>query len=202
MLNINNTSLVPPGGWKYVDPDTGFRVGVPTYQAMLNKVAVHRRANNLLPLSEASIQDILCQQAHEGVCGGTQEKGAALVHAEITGADAINGTKVIFSLVKSGGRLVKQEEAERRAKICSSCPLNVDYKSGCASCATTLAGFVLKITKKRKTTMDGNLKACGVCHCMNTAQVHVPYKHLKKGITPAMDDLWPEECWKNPKNNG
>lgn len=200
MLHIHNTSLVPPGGWKYVDPDTGHRIGVPTYPAMLNKVAAHRRGNALQPLAEATIQHILCRQASEGVCGGDAGDEPP-IYANISGADAINGTKVIFSLVKSGGRLVKPEVAEVRAKICSACPQNVDYNSGCSSCATTLAGFILKIAGKRKTTMDANLKACGVCHCMNKAQVHVPYRHLKKGMTPAMNDLWPKECWKNPKNN-
>ena len=206
MLKVHNTSLVPPGGWKYTDPDTGALFGVPTYPAMQNKVAVHRRGNNLKPLSQAEVEHIMCLQASEGVCGGNREDVPVHipnqpVAAKMSGTDVLNGTKVIFSLKKSGGKLVSPEVAESRARICSKCPQNVPYEGGCATCVQQLSNIVKKVVGEGKTSMDENLKACGVCKCINKVQVWVPYEHLVKGITRSMDGLWPSECWKNPENN-
>jgi len=206
MLKINNSSVVPPGGWKYTDPDTGAQFGVPTYGAMAGKVAQHRRGNNLPPLSAADLDHILCLQAADGVCNETGEPVPKAVPVKpvapkLTGTDILNGTKVIFSLKKAGGKLVSPEVAESRARICSRCPQNVDHESGCATCVQQLANIVKKVVGNGVTTVDHNLKACAVCHCVNKVQVWVPYEHLKKGITPAMNGLWPEECWKNPVNN-
>lgn len=207
MLKINNSSLVPPGGWRYTDPDTGFQASAPTYSNIHRKVNLHRKGNSLPALSDAEIDHILCLRAHEGVCN---DDGKAIPVAlptkgpdtvTLTGTDVLNGTKVIWSLVKSGRRLVKPEIAESRARICSKCPKNVGHEPGCATCVQQLANIVEKVVKGGQTSMDAQLKTCGVCHCVNKVQIWVPYKHLAKGITPAMADQWPDECWKNPKNN-
>lgn len=212
MLKINNTSLVPPGGWKYTDPDTGAQFSRTTYMSMVGVIHKHRAGNQLPQLSEARIQQVLCRSAYPGVCSGEDEvveepeAEKYPVLPTISGDDVVRGTKVIWNLIKAkfkgGDSLVSPEEAERRARICSDCPKNVEHdKENCKACIARLATLAKKIVSGGITTVDENLKTCSVCHCSNKAQVWVPYEHLKKGMTPAMESEWPDVCWKNPQNN-
>jgi len=204
MLKINNTSRVPPGGYRYTDPDTGATFGRPTYAQIIGLIHNHRKGNGLPNLNMDQIHHYLCQHAAEGVCNGSPEPPPNTKEQDavtLSGSDAHRGMKVIYSFWKAGRKTVELEEAEARARTCSKCPMNVEYTGGCEACRNGLAKMVKTITAgKKKTTVEDNLKACAICHCMNAAQVWVPYEHLKHGMTPSME--WPDECWKNPKNNG
>lgn len=95
----------------------------------------------------------------------------------------------------AGRPLVAQEEAERRAGICVTCPYNVGL-AGCAICTTTLGELREKLLK-RSTIHDPGLNACGICGCDNKTQVHVPINDLRAGKP---DSLFPEWCWLAPSN--
>jgi hypothetical protein len=85
--------------------------------------------------------------------------------------------------------LVDQEEAERRAKICASCPYQIQA-SGCWGCKG-VAGMLPQIAGARKTSFDMQLKACGVCGCYNSVSVHLPVS-----IQGGENLEFPDWCWK------
>lgn len=87
--------------------------------------------------------------------------------------------------------LVSQEEAERRADICSRCPMQIST-SGCWGCKG-IAGMLPAIAGARKTSFDGQLKACGVCGCYNAVAVHLPVE-----VQGSESLEFPEWCWKRP----
>lgn len=58
-----STSTVPPGGFRYIQPETGRLLSAPNWQQLRSNVAEHRRANNL-PIGtdfDAEIQDWICK---------------------------------------------------------------------------------------------------------------------------------------------
>lgn len=47
MAHLKNTNRVPPGGWFYTQPDTGFTARKGTLVSLIAAVAEHRNANSL-----------------------------------------------------------------------------------------------------------------------------------------------------------
>lgn len=40
---LRTTSVTPPGGWKFKDPDTGLDITAPTFQELKSRVITHRQ---------------------------------------------------------------------------------------------------------------------------------------------------------------
>lgn len=102
----------------------------------------------------------------------------------------VRWVKAMYAFATQGKlTTVPQEEAERRADICMRCPMQMST-SGCWGCKG-IAGMLPAIAGARKTSVDAQLKACGVCGCYNAVAVHLPVD-VQGG-----DDLdFPEWCWK------
>lgn len=92
------------------------------------------------------------------------------------------------------GNIVEQQEAERRAEICSRCPKNQPEKfNWCMGCAAkTVAASIAKRTLDVKTSYDAQLKTCHVCHCVLTLKVFCNRDLMDY---PELKDQWWEECW-------
>jgi len=93
---------------------------------------------------------------------------------------------------------VSQEEAERRALICRSCPNNGSLQFGCGACMSTVLQLLHAIIGKRKTSFDSELGACLVCSCSLKASVHVPTKVQQEGLPDSLKEEFKqiEWCWK------
>lgn len=90
--------------------------------------------------------------------------------------------------------LVSQEEAERRAEICSRCPFNLPEKYGvCWGCAAkNAAAKVAKFAFGKATSLDDKLLTCHVCHCRLPLKVWVRKEAMDH---TDLKDKWWEECW-------
>lgn len=95
--------------------------------------------------------------------------------------------------------LVDQDEAERRAEICSRCPFNDKEKfSWCFGCATkTAAAKLAKLSLGLSTSRDAQLKTCGVCHCKLQLKVWCGREVMDE---PQFRREWWTECWMKPEN--
>jgi hypothetical protein len=102
--------------------------------------------------------------------------------------------KAVVQKVIGGEDYVSQEEANRRAAICVSCPYNVVASGGCSGCEK-LAELLTPGMAQRKTQYDDKLKNCAVCGCFNQIAVHFPLAVLADGDKP-----YPDFCWR--KSNG
>ena len=103
-------------------------------------------------------------------------------------------TSILFARARLSGKLffAPPHEAEQRAKICSTCPLN--NKSQCSVCGGLLA-LVRKLVGRRETSYDSLLGVCSLCGCLLRAKVHVSAEVLRMTPTvPAAEDV-PEQCW-------
>lgn len=143
------------------------------------------------------VENQLCQSLPPGWCeyesGGDPQ---AFIDARMTMDDIINGTNVLVEFVAQGAPLVDQKLADSRARTCAACYANISA-GGCATCKG-LAYLVDAVAGTHKTVADGELqgKSCGVCKCLSRAHVWLTIEILSKGITPEMETLWPDHCWK------
>jgi hypothetical protein len=51
-MKLNNLLLMPPGGWRYYQPQTGFWMNGITFEQLLGRVDQHRKNNGIPHVSE------------------------------------------------------------------------------------------------------------------------------------------------------
>jgi hypothetical protein len=186
----------PNEGWVYTHPGTGFVITAPSWNDLMVRIRTYRLANGI-PLGvnfEETIGSELCEQHGWG--------GPTCTHGEPTPPqmrsiglhDIVGFLKILRSWLFSNPTFVSQEEANSRAKICTTCPYNVEA-TGCFGC-TNIVGLIFDVIGDRKTESDIHLKNCQVCGCVNKAQVWVPKDTLDQGLSPEMREELPEWCWK------
>lgn len=184
----------PRGGlWKYTHPVSGTLFSSPQLAALKYSIRKHEEANSYTITSEAEIENQLCVN-HPFACSENPAVAPRRLHL----SDILRGTKVIASFKLAGSPLVAHEEAERRAGICINCSHNVDYAKPCSGICQELIDLVKSVVGGAATKYDSMLKACDICGCANTAQVHVPVEFLLKGTTPEMLNQFRtvSQCWK------
>ena len=195
-MRIIDTSVVPPGGWRYTQPETGFAFSSSTLRVLVSKVREHRAANNLPPGDpQADIEAFVCAQL---------PVGAESCQAEIEGDYSNIALKTKFTMddVKRfiqaavaalGDRgLTDEKTADSRAHICAACPLNMPVK-GCWRCAG-LADWMFRLIGSRRTAHGSRLQQCGVCGCSIKAKIWLPQDVAQKVSEGYKFPTW---CWLN-----
>lgn len=194
MLQLSSRFEIPPGGWRFLVPQTGTHLVAADHSRLYN-AAIADLEKHGVPVPIDYLQefdDTLCHQINcpcEVVAPATNETRT------MTAGDAIRFLRVMREWAGVGGELVSQAEADRRAEICAGCPYNIPI-TGCSVCQG-IAGKIAEIIGERGSRFDGQLRGCAVCACENKAQVHLPLTVLQKGITPEMD--FPPHCWKDAR---
>lgn len=167
--------------WRYAQPETGVVFTGFSYWQVSNAVREHRSAMGL-DLAEGweeRFQDDLCKQNEQVPCTGRK----ANVSKRYLKMDDIR--RFFVTMKNWKGDTVSQEEAERRAKICITCPFNVVVQ-GCWGCSNILKK-VVELVGNKQTSLDSALESCKVCGCVLRAKVWLP-------LTP--DGLeYPAHCW-------
>lgn len=137
----------------------------------------------------ARVEHHICQLVPKGFCAG----GPNRPKVSFLSASAIRDATRLFmtSLFRGKGNLVPQEEADRRAKICANCPLNLH--GICTSCMGNEFQDIFRwlIARGRRTPYDSVLDTCSVCGCLLKAKVHIPIEELSK----LKKHTYPKNCW-------
>jgi len=201
---IKFDSVVPgAGSFRFTVPETGYRIdNEHTMKGLLDKVKQHYE-DNTIPLPEdwkEAVEDQLCRQLPSGWCQYTDGSPARSVPQILSAENLIKGVTslatMVTSSVKGDDVFVSQEEANRRAEICSRCYNNINA-GFCAGCGTMqrLTSLVAKVKGSRKTPYDRDLQNCGICGCRNEAIVHVNRKVLLSGEKSETTNARPNWCW-------
>lgn len=198
MLRLGDTSLIPPGGWRYTQmlPDgTTVHLTGHSYDQLISRVEL-LRAGNGLDLSTGwreRIEAEICEQCQLGPKRCTYEAPPVYAPKRLTLHDIMVFLAVVKSWVSTGREWVSQEEANRRAAICAACPNNVVIE-GCTSCSR-LVEKITEVIGNRSTPYDGMLNGCQVCGCAGKVHVHLPIQVLARGVNENQD--YPRDfCWK------
>ena len=170
--------------WRYVQPETGVVFTGFSFWQVSNDVRQHRAAMKL-DLSEGweeRFQDELCQQNEQVPCTGRK---ISVKKRRLTLLDL---RRFFITMTNWKGNMVDQAEADRRANICSTCPLNVTVK-GCWGCAG-LMKKVVELVGNKQTSRDATLESCKVCGCVLRAKVWLP---LDAEVNVKLE--YPPHCW-------
>lgn len=195
-MQIRSRTKPPRGGlWKYTHKISGVKFSSHQLGAIKYSIWKHEESNGYPQTPEQEIEDQLCLD-HPASCVDRSHNEPPTRALQM--GDIVRGTKVIAAFKLKGSPLVEHAEAERRASICASCKKNVDYSKPCSGLCQELTDLVQSMVGGATTKFDHQLKACQICGCLNTAQIHVPADILAKGVNePMMRDFREvEHCWK------
>jgi len=200
MRRLADKHLVPPGNFRYTDPDTGWTTVAPTYLDWIANAKDHRRANGLeiAPDFVAKAEDQLCGIIPPYWC--TREAGdiSNWIDTNFNWDDFKSGMSIFGHWAALGMPLVEQQEADRRGAICVSCPANVNV-SGCSACHR-MASLLTGAVAQKKGTYDDRLKACAICRCSLRALTWFESRMIVDHDGPDKQALRPDFCW--AKENG
>lgn len=175
-MKTPKTSVVPPGGYHFYETHDGLRVKIESdsYEA-LSAALLRYRINNGIPPGnpQQDVFDYVCN-TWPHYCHDNDPYNK-LVGREPSMGEMLSRRVVVWmtKLWNAGAsNEVKNEEAERRAAICATCPLNVDYKAGgCGACLDGVERLAFTWLRTRKTTRDKELKACSATGALNRCAV-------------------------------
>lgn len=189
-LCLSNPRVCPPDGFRYVFASDGYLVHAWVYEDWVQFARNHLQANNTPepPTLAADMEEQLCLSLPPGWCN-YDDPNRPRINPSMTWDDVKAALTTFATWIKEGLHYVTEDEAERRALICSRCYYNISVQ-GCAACHAAAETVV----RAKRTKYDHALKACGVCKCLLRAKVHFPLSTLDK-ITPGKQALYPEFCW-------
>ena len=192
----------PPGGWK-ITASTGITFKHYDYRSVRNDYKRHCLANGIMlsPTWEEEFLSTMCEQnPHWGKQCVPAQKSPQRRRLTLEAALSFLNMMRKWAIDAMGGKpaFVSQEEAERRASICASCPNNGNLQFGCGACMSTVLQLLHAIIGKRKTSRDSELGACLVCSCSLKVSVHVPTEVQHTGLPDHLKDEFKQIdwCWK------
>lgn len=199
-LQLVTRGVTVPDKFRYKIPEDGHWIAEHMDpESWLRAIRKHY-ADNGYPIPDDLQQiaeDQLCRTLPAGWCRYVDGRDPeAFIDRRIGVSTVISGTKVFAKFLLEGAPTVSQEEAERRALICSRC-YALDTVQGCGSCLS-IAEAVSEVVGARKTPSDAALegKACLVCKCSAKANVWMPVEVSRVGVSEERLKLFPEFCWK------
>src|SRR4029077_10608990 len=131
---INTWGPCPPDGYRYVFPEDGYTVHAWTFVYWIKSATAHLPANKR-PVPdglEALMQNQLCQTLPPGWCM-YDDPNRPRPSLSLDWNAVSSGLKTFGRWIAGGCNYVLQNEADRRALICSRCYLNVNVQ-GCSGC--------------------------------------------------------------------
>lgn len=204
-MRLARTSMVPPKPdnapssiWAVWIVSTKSWVTGGDWQQLLDNFHKHLISNHQdVPADlSAHLQNLICQAAPANWPGCKSLEGKRYLGWEDF-RRWIRSMKGLF-----GGSFAPQEEAERRAEICSGCRYQTEISGFCSVCQG-IGAELLSLISGKSTSRDSELKSCQFCGCKNAAAVHFPLDVLQKasaGIEYPLDTKQngqePVPCWK------
>lgn len=191
-------SIVPPGGFHYTEKHAGSEIrltgdSVDTLAAAIEKY----RLNNGIPLGDPKkdVVDYICGNWSH-FCNKTEFTGYLEPNVS---TDATFLTRVSAWVTKlwniGANNFVPEKEAQRRAEICKSCPLNQDFRAGCKSCIQGTDRMVFLWSKGKTIPHDlfHSLKGCRATGAHLQASV---FANKQPEISEQEIAQLPAHCWR------
>jgi hypothetical protein len=197
---VVNTFETPPGGWHYIQPETGHVFETYSYPKWIEDISKHRFANGI-PVTadlEWELQDDLCKRHPEwanSICRRVPEpQGKIRINFHAT----LSFIAMLLDWLFKGLPTVSQEVAEERASICAGCPFNRPMSFGCGLCTSQVTELLASLRGQKRTSKDDLLGICGICSCSLKAAIHFPVEVQKKALNEHMIQEFKNIpfCWK------
>lgn len=192
-------NVVPPGGFRVKCPHCQLAKDFPTWNDMVEWVKKHNASNNH---EEWDYETQLCEKLPPGVCMYENGNAGVGVDCRVTISDLeqgmVNVSKLLWDHATGDDVFVSQEEAERRADICTRCQMNVSVE-GCQGCKAfaNASEIIGKIVGTKKLSSEQNLQQCCICKCSIKTIAWIRNENLK--LTDSQMEqtkLLTPHCWK------
>ncbi len=183
MNRLKSKLIRPPGGWRYVDPDTNFAFDSKDYDSLsslLTHISAYRVENKL------EVPKDLRFQVENWLCGQPDMKRYCFDVPPLkrTASQYIRGAKAAAKMLSRGkAALVEQDVAEKRAKTCLNCPYNKLSEDDSKARLYTDKMVHRLIGSPRKTPSDDKLFSCEICSCNLRAKVHISQKIVEDSLS-------------------
>ena len=190
-------SIIPPGGYHYVEQHNGIKVELRGNDVEhLAEVILRFRLNNGIPTGNPlqDVTDFICGQWPH-FCAESEAAHLPPKNVHAKRHISTRASEWLARLWRLGTKnSAKQQTAEARAAICAACPQNIDYRpGGCGSCIDSLERLAFVWLRQRATPFDASLGACRVTGQLNKLAVHA-------GDLPPLDEVQtaalPTKCWR------
>lgn len=208
MARMKNRGNIPPGGWQYLQPQSGRQFAGLDIYITAQEVLDHRKANPFMcqqhglsldlntimnEIDEYTAAACLAHPGWEQFVGDTNPpktwSPSALPRRLLNVAGAAgavkrtaSGLKLVIEWVGAGLKPVPHELAEKRSNVCANCPMNQDpnwLQRVDAAIASQIKSLVeVKNDLKLFTTNDAKLYTCSPCDCYLPLKVHSPINHI------------------------
>lgn len=197
-MKLASRSQVPPGLFRFRHPISGHEMSRHAWDLLRSDVTAHTRANNYPEVTDDEIESQMCERMGDKIakqyCG--DGNGLSVNGITLGWRDLVAGTQALLQHTLNGRQTVPQEEAERRAGICATCPRNSSYAKPCGGDCPEVDNVIVSVVGGGKTSIDDKLEACSVCGCVLRALVWVPGKQLSTIMDADFIEKAPEKCWK------
>ena len=199
LLKLKNRSVVPPGGYRFSDPqDDFFIANAPTLEVLVRQATHHRRANGYpIPENFAEVvEDWLCRQIPMDMVTGFEHIDPRNYRPHVLTFTAVQkATREILGAWRADGRrMASASEIEQRSKNCADCKMN-SGKAACASCHGITSWVMLWMGKINPPHAD-RLYVCAIDAVLNLAQVHLTAEAIGRTVKKFMLEKYSESCWK------
>lgn len=199
MALIKSFRDVPPGGWRYVQPETGVRFECDTFEGLVAMVRPHRDYKGIG-------HDTLSQDIQRQICAGLSTSWCQTEPGEdyrpvedltsrlTTGMALSLGKAVVGALAEvAAGRtpLCSLEEARARAAVCRGCPFN--KPASLCSCSAVYKAIEASIPKDRR---HPGISVCMACGCSLQAKTNLPLEVVN--ASNSLEVVFPSWCWQRP----
>ncbi len=214
MLKLIQKSEMPPGGLRYLVPETSTWIPSPiahgaqscsNLDELLEYIRAHYKANQYEPPKnlQALVEDQICKGGlPDGFCADADTGSRGGIIGRIFRGFSINavlqGTSTLVDHVLTGRVTVSDAEASRRAAICLKCPKH-GLPDGCTGCSSKgLHNMINVIIGGKPPIVAGNLMGCKVCGCLLEAMVRVKLPTLLRHTTEEQlaEYKTVQGCWK------
>jgi hypothetical protein len=192
-LSIIQDFESPPGGWKYVVPETGIELKAPYAKSLKSRIAAHLNANGL-PMPDSDVlDDAICRQSGHGEpwCGGAAPKVSSSLGQMITKSSVSRALRSVLQILRDR-KFVSREEADHRMEVCKGCPFVSSLGLGCRSGCTEEIREMEKILGKKEDNVEPTCEKCG---CFLRAKVWIPNSTLDKAEKSEGITYW-DRCWR------
>jgi len=184
--------MVPPGGYHYFQGDV--RLNADTLEDLYKKVSNYRAENSLPENStKQDVDNYVCGQfpdyCHNVDSVTVRQVVTGTKMGELMGDIQVWAKNILSST--SEHPLVGDELAEARAKVCSKCPYNVNWRGGCGSCVNATDRLSASVRQARETSSTPVLGGCSILRHDNRAAVFMQPEDLS-----ISSDI-PDFCWLN-----
>lgn len=196
MLAFSDSSMVPPGGFRYKQPESGLILTAGSLLNLVEAVRKHRIANHypITPTFASEVEHGACREVSAACQEVHSSKAAKMLGVQ----DVLRLTALIGESMVRGRPTVEPEEAEARAATCVGCKDNLE-PIGCGPCQSkAMEAIIGGLIGSKNTSRDLELKACRHCGCLNKAQIWVPIDILHRHSAVDSLESLPVHCWKRP----